>query len=586
MGRVRLHLNNKLVTRLLVFALVCFLFLVIPTTFYFFKYKDKIYPNIKVAGINLGGFDILTANKVLSEETKKIEKIKIIGQNQTYNLDLKNIDFSYDIEGTVQRAYNYTRSGNFFYDASKRFTLLKTNFNFGLSTNINEDKLSKFISIVSGQNSIEATNPSIEITNGAVVVNTGTPGVEVDQNQLRALIGKNLTYSNEENIIVPTNLVDNSLTKEQAETLKSRAENLLGKKIIAKFEYSTFTLSDSEIIKFINPLGDYDKEFINESLEKISKQIGRPPQNPKFSFENGKVTEFLPAKDGIKAKNKEFTDLVIAALSNLEKSTEKTIEVEIPVEKTPPEITTEKVNNLGIKELIGRGTSTYFHSIPSRVHNVALATSRINGTLIAPGETFSFNQTLGDVSQFTGYQQAYIISGGKTILGDGGGVCQVSTTLFRSLLNGGLPILERSPHAYRVGYYEQNSPPGFDATVYGPTPDLKFTNDTNSYILIQAQADPKKYSLVVELYGTSDGRVSTISKPTISNISPAPEDRYQDDPSLPVGTIKQIDFKASGAKVVFNYSVKKNGEEIFNKTFISNYRPWQAVYLRGTSPTQ
>jgi vancomycin resistance protein YoaR len=268
----------------------------------------------------------------------------------------------------------------------------------------------------------------------------------------------------------------------------------------------------------------------------------------------------------------------------LENSNDKSESFDIPVNKTPPDITTDKVNNLGIKQLIGRGTSTFFHSIPGRVYNVVLASSRINGTLVKPGDTFSFNDTLGDVSAFTGYQQAYIISGGKTILGDGGGVCQVSTTLFRAILNAGLPVVERAAHAYRVGYYEQDSPPGLDATVYGPSPDLKFTNDTPGYILIEATANPKNYSLVFELYGTSDGRAATISKPVVTNVTPALPTVYQDDPTLPTGTLKQTDFSAAGATVTFNYFVKRGDEIIFQKTFVSNYRPWAAVYLRGTGP--
>jgi len=169
-------------------------------------------------------------------------------------------------------------------------------------------------------------------------------------------------------------------------------------------------------------------------------------------------------------------------------------------------------------------------------------------------------------------------------LGDGGGVCQVSTTLFRALLDAGLPITERQAHAYRVGYYEQDSPPGIDATVYSPSPDLKFRNDTGNSILIVARANPKNYSLVFELYGTSDGRVATISKPVVTNVVPAPEDLYQDDPTLPTGTVKQIDFKAAGAKVTFKYKVTRNGETLSDRTFTSNYRPWQAIYLRGIAP--
>ena len=235
-----------------------------------------------------------------------------------------------------------------------------------------------------------------------------------------------------------------------------------------KFEFQNFILNDTDIVNLLDPKSGYNSGAIDSFLQKVSASVNRDPQNPKFVFNNGRVTEFQPALSGVKVDGNKFKDQLTASLDILENSNDKTETFDIPVIATPPNVTTDQVNNLGIKELIGRGTSTYFHSIPGRVHNVVLAASRINGTLVAPGETFSFNQTLGDVTQFTGYQQAYIISNGKTILGDGGGVCQVSTTLFRAILNAGLPIVERAAHAYRVGYYEQDSPPGLDATVFGP----------------------------------------------------------------------------------------------------------------------
>jgi vancomycin resistance protein YoaR len=171
---------------------------------------------------------------------------------------------------------------------------------------------------------------------------------------------------------------------------------------------------------------------------------------------------------------------------------------------------------------------------------------------------------------------------GRTVLGDGGGVCQVSTTLFRAVLAAGLPVLERRAHSYRVGYYEQNSPPGFDATVYSPTTDFKFKNDTPAYILIQAKADNQTSTLIIELWGTNDGRIAKTTKPVITDQVPPPEDLYQDDPALRAGQIKQVDWKAFGAKVKFDYHVERHGEILSHQTFSSNYRPWQAVFLRGT----
>ncbi len=569
------------------FIITCtFLFV---TLAYNLIYADKIYYNVFVADTNLSGQKIEPASYLLNQNTKVPEKIKLKTQNQSQEINTKDIELTYDFNESARRALIYGRSGNIVYDIICQIGLFKSPIKLGLSTKFNEDKLNKIISIVSGQNSIDAVPASVKLIDNKIQINKGTTGSEVDELALRAAIGRNLSFGIVDDIEIPTQIIDNTLNDEEVKLLKLRAEKYIGKKLTVKFEsqtgvYVDFNYATADLLKLINLKGGFSENEILKKVEDVAAKINRDPQNPKFNFNGGRVSEFLPSLDGIKLDNNQLKNEIVDSLNKLESTDEKIITIYTPVSKTPPDVTTDKVNDLGIKELIGRGTSTYFHSIPGRVHNVSLATSRINGTLVKPGETFSFNNALGDVSAFTGYEQAYIISGGKTILGDGGGVCQVSTTLFRSLLNAGMPINERAGHAYRVGYYEQNSPPGMDATVYGPSPDLKFTNDTANYVLIVATADPKHYSLVFELYGTRDGRVAEVTKPIVSNVTPAPEDRYQDDPTLPAGSVKQVDFKAAGARVVFNYKVTKSDGEVYKKTFISNYRPWQAVYLRGTGP--
>ncbi len=327
----------------------------------------------------------------------------------------------------------------------------------------------------------------------------------------------------------------------------------------------------------------YSQNNLNAALLPLTEKINKDPVNALFTFSNGRVTAFKPSENGqavnLTALNSQLLSKSLTAMSGQKGSV---IIVPLPISTIEPEITTDKANNMGIKELIGEGHSLFYHSIQSRVHNIALAASRLNGVLVPPGQTFSFDQALGDVSAYTGYQQAYVIQNGRTILGDGGGVCQVSTTFFRALLNAGLPIVERHAHAYRVGYYEEDSPPGFDATIFVPSVDLKFKNDTGHYILIQSVTDLDNLSLTFYLYGTSDGRQVTISKPVITNQTPPPPDLYQDDPTLPKGVIKQTDFAAWGADVYFTRQVFKNGQPYISDKFVSNFQPWQAVYLRGT----
>lgn len=334
---------------------------------------------------------------------------------------------------------------------------------------------------------------------------------------------------------------------------------------------------------FLSSMYTFDEQKLEEELSALRQKIYKEPLDAQFRVEENRVVAFRESSSGmdldfVKLKQ----DLKASILQIIRSKNPKIVRIEVPTKELAPGVTTEEANNLGIVEEIGVGRSTFFHSIPNRIHNISLAASRMNGILIAPGEEFSFARALGDVSKFTGYKEAYIIQDGKTILGDGGGVCQVSTTLFRAILNSGLPITERHAHAYRVGYYEQDSLPGFDATVYVPSIDLRFKNDMETHVLIQAFVDPTNLSLIFTLYGKRDARQVSVSKPAISNVSPAPPDLYQDDPSLPKGVVKQVDFAAPGGKSVFTRAVTRNGEKIISDTFVSSYRPWQAVFLRGT----
>lgn len=325
----------------------------------------------------------------------------------------------------------------------------------------------------------------------------------------------------------------------------------------------------------------YSQEKLLKVLSPFSTSVDKKPFDAQFKFENGKVTAFRPSEEGKIVDFENLNDEILSQGEKILVLRPKIVKITIPIKILRPTITTESVNNFGIKELIASGSSHFAHSIPQRIHNIALASEKISGALVAPEQTFSFDNTLGDVSIFTGYQQAYVIKEGKTVLGDGGGVCQVSTTLFRAILAAGLPVVERNQHSYRVGYYEQDSPPGFDATIYVPNIDLKFKNDTQNYILIQSAIDPVEQKLEFSLYGTKDNRQVLISSPVISDQTPPPPPAFQDDPTLPKGQIKQIDFEASGAKVSFTRQVIKNGKTIIFDKFVSNYQPWQAVYLRG-----
>jgi vancomycin resistance protein YoaR len=332
----------------------------------------------------------------------------------------------------------------------------------------------------------------------------------------------------------------------------------------------------------VKPSFKYSQEKLNQSVLPIETEVNRPVQDALFEFKGGKAVNFQVSKEGRMVDSKQVKSLIVLAFSQMEPA--KLLALDLPVETVYPKITTAQTNSLGIKEKLAEGESFFKDSIPGRVHNIILAASYLHGVVIAPGEVFSFAKRIGDISAETGYKQAYVIREKKTVLEDGGGVCQVSTTMFRAALNAGLPVTERQAHYYRVGFYEQGGyPPGLDATVYPPSPDLKFKNDTNTYILIQTIVDQPNKRLAFELYGTSDGRRVEMQKPVIHSQTPPPEPIYVDEPSLKAGVVKRLDTAHWGAKVSFLWKVfNTDGSIKESREFWSNYVPWPAVYQRGT----
>lgn len=241
---------------------------------------------------------------------------------------------------------------------------------------------------------------------------------------------------------------------------------------------------------------------VDDYIVAIATNTNTQPVNAKFSVTDGKVQEFIPPIPGYRLDTDKSEELILKAIIKNE------AEVILPVETLEPEITLAKANDLGITTLIGRGESDFRGSSQARIRNIKIGAAKYNGVIIKPDEKFSFNSLLGEVNEENGFESELVIKKGKLVKESGGGLCQVSTTLFRSAIMAGLPILERRPHSFPVRYY---NPQGFDATIYPGVVDLKFKNDTSSHILIQSRVEGTK--LIFDIYGSSDGGKVTIDGP-------------------------------------------------------------------------
>lgn len=342
--------------------------------------------------------------------------------------------------------------------------------------------------------------------------------------------------------------VANLVQKADVRSFASILESATTKDLLLKMDGKDLAVKSGELKEWLERYrrsysGEEDlrisSEKVYDYLKDLAVSINVEPVNANLVFDSGKASTFRPAVEGLRLDINKSALAIIRSLENNEG------EVELTVIKVPPTITLERINDLGIITLLAKGESNFAGSSSARTHNLRLGASKYNGLIIKPGEKFSFNDALGEVDETGGYLAELVIKNGGLIPEYGGGLCQVSTTLFRVAINAGLPILERRPHSFPVKYY---NPQGFDATIYPGVVDLRFTNDTPAHLLIQTKVSGTK--LIFEIYGSDDGRVVTMDGPY------------------------QYDQKANGAmKAYFTRTTIEPDGDKKEERFDSNYKP-------------
>jgi vancomycin resistance protein YoaR len=250
----------------------------------------------------------------------------------------------------------------------------------------------------------------------------------------------------------------------------------------------------------------FSPQKIQDYLESLAPHINIEPTNAELKFESNRASVFVPSVDGKKLDINGSTKVIIDSLLS------NSVSVKLLIDPNEAEISLDKINNLGINTLLSKGSSNFAGSPASRVHNIKIGAAKYNGIILKPGEEFSFNNLLGNVDAKNGYESELVIKGGGLVYEYGGGICQVSTTVFRAAIEAGFPITERRPHSFPVRYY---NPQGYDATIYPGVVDLKFINDTPAHILVQSIINGNNIS--IEIYGSDDGREVIVGKPAYSD---------------------------------------------------------------------
>ena len=585
MKKNSLQKNEKSIFRKMLWSFYAFVvFLFIVFSLYHLLFAKTVIPGVHIKEEDLGRLNFAQTLIAVKSQVPQDFSLNLVYRDQTFLISSSEIGLTYDIAQTAKDAFDIGRGSGFLKNTHLKLEGLFGNLNVNYAYSYDVESLDAKIEEITRKIETPHRDASFALDgSGNLFIAPEEVGIVVDKEGLRKAILENVSEANPSDIAVQTTSYEPALTKADLGGIEQRVSILINKLPLFAFEDKSWQITKNDFLQMVIfskkdsvVSMEVDKEKIKKFVTSIAEQVNRPPKSEIFKVEGDRVIDFRLPTPGYVVK--EHSAVEVFSLALLDVSMER--QLDLPAEEFLP---SAGDNSYGIKELLGEGSSTFIGSSQGRLFNIELASKNLNGVLIAPGEIFSFNTNVGPIDYAHGFTSAYIISKGRTVLGEGGGVCQVSTTLFRAVLNSGLPIISRTAHAYRVNYYEQDMPVGFDATIYQPTVDFKFKNDTQNYVLVQSEFVSKESKLYFRFYGTKDGRVVKSLESKILSQSPPPEPLYQDDPSLSSGTVNQVDWPAWGAVVELKRVVEKDNKVLYDDTFISNYQPWRAVYLVGTA---
>jgi vancomycin resistance protein YoaR len=566
-------------------------------------FSDRVFPGVMMAGVDLSSLTPEQASEALSQHLTYPKSGKIVFRdgNFVWVATPADLGMVFDAGTSVQRAYGLGRQGGLLENMTAQLNAWQGGLYLGPVIILDARVAHDYLENIAAQIDRPLVEADLHLNGTEVVYTPGQIGrlVNVDQTLTNLLAQLKTFRDGEIPLVIEEHTPMVMDASAQAESLRQALNAALVLNIpnAQNGEPGPWTINQSDLagmmtiarVKTDNGWQyqvSIDTHSIQLFLEQIAPLVNRSSANARFYFDDGS-RQLVLTQHAVVGRTLDVSVTLNPIIQKIFQG-EHNFPLTLSVDK-PAVGDNATAASLGITGLVSDYTS-YFRGSPAvRLQNIQAASSRFYGLLIPPNTTFSMGDAIGNISLDNGYAEALIIYNGKTITGVGGGVCQVSTTLFRAAFFGGYPIEERNAHAYRVYYYEQTADStdplmaGLDATVYFPLVDLKFTNDRPYWLLMETYFSSQDDSLKWKFYSGDDGRTVTWKNLGLHNVVPAPAPLIVENPNLPPGTCKQTDYAGDGADITVVRTVTRNGQQLAldGNTIKTHYQPWQAVYQYG-----
>ncbi|MEA2583569.1 MAG: hypothetical protein QOF33_1654 [Thermomicrobiales bacterium] len=570
-------------------------------------YADRIYPGVYVEQVAVGGRDLGAARALLQQRADSLERgtIAFSYKGKTWTPALSEVGVTIDLDRSLDRAYTVGREENARDRLFAMSGLLQRDQHFPLVVRFDQAVLNAWLDGVDEELGLPPHDASLTIEGAKVTVVPEVDGTIADRTQVQQIVYNVAQSLRSADGSLP---VISRIAQVRAADLapaKVQIEQMLARPVKLTFEKKSWTLEPATLGAFVTQTIDPTKrgaaaltigvdevEFARWLSQQIAADVNRDPVDAKVAWEatNEALIATTPSSDGYKLKPRSLAGLVAQSLMGDHSP------VEVPVAVIKPKVDSNNLGALGITTKIATGDSNYEGSNEGRATNIEVGAGLLNGTLIPPHGEFSFNHAIGVIEKSKGYVDAAVIDGERIGRDVGGGICQVSTTVFRAALKGGMPITEWWPHTYRLGFYEQDDwEPGFDASILQPEGDpfsggdFRFQNPTDSWILVESYTENSR--IYVILYGMDLDYVVNLTEPELSDPIPAPKQDIEIvDKELPPGTVEQSELEQEGVEVSYDRTVSdRDGNVLLQDTWTTRFESRPDVWkvspdMEGKSP--
>lgn len=549
------------------------------------RFGDRFYPGVRVDGEDVGGLTLEQARSRLAARWDVFEAAPIVFRldGRTWNPSGREVGIQVDYATALARAYAWGRRGGWDERLQQQRLTLDAPRDWKPTVSFDPHAFMSYVERIANEIAAPPVDASLRIeTQGGqrrARVYPSSEGRELAPADVLAVMSRRFDTPQRLIIDLESHAVSPAIATHNVTPAAERAQQLMDGRIELVAPGHRWSIAREDLAQEMRVVGppsapDVSVDVSYRAFDQVAREIADTLRvaavEPKIRVDQD--GEVIPLVRGTPGRTIDAERLWSRVQTAFDRGQQR---VSVPLVTIQPSITRLSASELQFDNLIAQGESRFAGSSDNRVHNINNGSRLIDGTVVPPGETFSFNATVGPITEGNGFVEGLVIAPTRTEPGIGGGICQVSTTLFRAAFWAGLPISERWQHAYRVGYYElgPNNPPGFDAAIWQPAQDLAFTNDTPNHILIRRVFDARRQRLSFRLMGPSLEREVTLDAWKGEEIEPPPL-RVEPTKELPPGEIEKTDSAIPGLRTVITRRVALGGRVISKDRFPSIFLPW------------